>query len=95
VIPGGTGNDFVQLTGFPDAFTDDDWKMFFSGNIIDSDAGEVNGMIFLNGMGLGFDAQVAYENYAGTGEVKKGEKCNCRNTVLGFAAGLQMYCRSS
>jgi len=74
VIPGGTGNDFVQLTGFPDRFTDDDWKMFFSGNIIDSDAGEVNGMIFLNGMGLGFDAQVASENYAGTGEVKKGGK---------------------
>ncbi len=36
------------------------------------DAGRVNGLIFLNGMGLGFDAQVASENYAGPGKVKKG-----------------------
>ena len=38
------------------------------------DAGSVNGMIFLNGMGLGFDAQVAAENYTEPGEVKKGGK---------------------
>jgi YegS/Rv2252/BmrU family lipid kinase len=74
VIPGGTGNDFVQITGFPDRFNNNDWKIFFSGNIIKTDAGKVNGMIFLNGMGLGFDAQVASENYAGSGEVKKGGK---------------------
>jgi len=74
VLPGGTGNDFVQITGFPDRFTDNDWKTFFSKNIIATDAGKVNGMIFLNGMGLGFDAQVASENYAGSGEVKKGGK---------------------
>lgn len=36
------------------------------------DVGVVNDMIFLNGMGLGFDAQVAAENYTETGEVKKG-----------------------
>ena len=38
------------------------------------DAGSVNGMIFLNGMGLGFDAQVAAENYTEPGKVKKGGK---------------------
>jgi len=38
------------------------------------DAGTVNGMVFLNGMGLGFDAQVAAENYTEAGEVKKGGK---------------------
>jgi diacylglycerol kinase (ATP) len=31
-------------------------------------------MIFLNGMGLGFDAQVAAENYTVPGKVKKGGK---------------------
>ena len=36
------------------------------------DAGNVNGIIFLNGMGLGFDAQVAAENYTEPGKVKKG-----------------------
>jgi diacylglycerol kinase family enzyme len=38
------------------------------------DAGSVNGMIFLNGMGLGFDAQVAAENYTEPGKVKRGGK---------------------
>ncbi len=38
------------------------------------DVGTVNGMIFLNGMGLGFDAQVAAENYTEPGKVKKGGK---------------------
>jgi YegS/Rv2252/BmrU family lipid kinase len=74
VIPGGTGNDFIQITGFPDRFRDDDWETFFTGNAVLTDAGKVNEMIFLNGMGLGFDAQVAAENYAGEGEVKRGGK---------------------
>jgi diacylglycerol kinase (ATP) len=72
VIPAGTGNDFIQILGFPDRFKENDWNIFFKKNIIAMDAGTVNGMIFLNGMGLGFDAQVAAENYTETGEVKKG-----------------------
>ena len=36
------------------------------------DVGVVNGKHFLNGMGLGFDAQVAAENYVEPGEVAKG-----------------------
>jgi YegS/Rv2252/BmrU family lipid kinase len=73
-IPAGTGNDFIQILGFPNRFTEDNWNVLFSKNIITMDAGAVNGMIFLNGMGLGFDAQVAAENYIEPGKVKKGGK---------------------
>jgi YegS/Rv2252/BmrU family lipid kinase len=72
IIPAGTGNDFIQILGFPNRFGEKEWETFFSRNIIAMDVGVVNDMIFLNGMGLGFDAQVAAENYTETGEVKKG-----------------------
>jgi diacylglycerol kinase (ATP) len=74
IIPAGTGNDFIQILGFPGRFTDSDWDTFFKCEVIRMDAGSVNGMIFLNGMGLGFDAQVAAENYTEPGKVKKGGK---------------------
>jgi diacylglycerol kinase (ATP) len=74
IIPAGTGNDFIQILGFPNRFTDSDWDTFFKSKVIAMDAGNVNGMIFLNGMGLGFDAQVAAENYTEPGKVKKGGK---------------------
>jgi YegS/Rv2252/BmrU family lipid kinase len=73
-IPAGTGNDFIQILGFSDRFTENDWNILFKKNIIAMDTGTVNGMIFLNGMGLGFDAQVAAENYSEPGIVKKGGK---------------------
>ena len=72
IIPAGTGNDFIQILGFPGRFGDKEWEIFFRKNIIAMDAGVVNEKIFLNGMGLGFDAEVAAENYTETGEVKKG-----------------------
>lgn len=74
LIPGGTGNDFIQILGFPERFEEQHWEMFFKKNVIQMDAGKCNGMIFLNGMGLGFDAQVAAENYTEPGEVKRGGK---------------------
>jgi YegS/Rv2252/BmrU family lipid kinase len=74
IIPAGTGNDFIQILGFPNRFGEDDWEKFFRKEVIAMDAGTVNGMIFLNGMGLGFDAQVAAENYVEPGQVKKGGK---------------------
>jgi YegS/Rv2252/BmrU family lipid kinase len=74
IVPGGTGNDFIQILGFPDRFGDNDWEAFFKSDVIGMDVGNVNGMIFLNGMGLGFDAQVAAENYTEPGKVKKGGK---------------------
>ena len=29
VIPAGTGNDFIQITGFPDRFSESDWETLF------------------------------------------------------------------
>ncbi len=74
IIPAGTGNDFIQILGFPGRFTPKEWDIFFGRNVSTLDAGTVNDMIFLNGMGLGFDAQVASENYTEPGKVKKGGK---------------------
>jgi len=72
LIPAGTGNDFIQILGFPNRFEDSHWKTFFDRNIIPMDVGSCNGKYFLNGMGLGFDAQVAAENYTEPGQVKAG-----------------------
>jgi diacylglycerol kinase (ATP) len=74
IIPAGTGNDFIQILGFPGRFNDGAWDAFFKAATIRMDAGLVNGMIFLNGMGLGFDAQVASENYTPEGIAKEGNK---------------------
>lgn len=72
IIPAGTGNDFDQITGFPARFNEKDWEMFFRKNVIAMDVGIVNDTVFLNGMGLGFDAEVAAQNYTEGGKVKKG-----------------------
>jgi diacylglycerol kinase (ATP) len=74
LIPAGTGNDFIQILGFPNRFEDEHWKVLFEKKTIAMDVGLCNGLPFLNGMGLGFDAQVAAENYIAPGEVKKGGK---------------------
>ncbi|MGC1391048.1 MAG: YegS/Rv2252/BmrU family lipid kinase [Bacteroidales bacterium] len=74
IIPAGTGNDFIQILGFHNRFEDREWDIFFDKNLISMDAGSCNGMVFLNGMGLGFDAQVAAENYTEPGKVKRGSK---------------------
>jgi len=72
LVPAGTGNDFIQILGFPDRFAKDQWDLFFGQQKIAMDVGKVNSKHFLNGMGLGFDAQVAAENYVEPGEVAKG-----------------------
>ena len=72
IIPAGTGNDFIQILGFPHRFGEKEWDSFFAIDTIAMDAGIVNDKVFLNGMGLGFDAQVAAENYSEAGEVKRG-----------------------
>jgi YegS/Rv2252/BmrU family lipid kinase len=74
IIPAGTGNDFIQILGFPDHFEEKDWKNFFKKSITAMDVGLCNGLPFLNGMGLGFDAQVAAENYTEPAKEKKGGK---------------------
>jgi len=74
IVPAGTGNDFIQILGFPNRFDEEHWKVLFEKKISSIDVGLCNGLPFLNGMGLGFDAQVAAENYTEPGEVKKGGK---------------------
>lgn len=74
IIPAGTGNDFIQILGFPNRFGDNEWDIFFKAQTALLDAGSVNGKVFFNGMGLGFDAQVAAENYTEPGKVKRGGK---------------------
>ena len=74
LIAAGTGNDFIQILGFPGRFKDEDWNAFFRGETRRMDVGYCNNRPFLNGMGLGFDAQVAAANYHEGGEVKKGGK---------------------
>ena len=72
IIAAGTGNDFIQILGFEGEFKDKDWKIFFEKKTIKMDIGKCNDNYFLNGMGLGFDAQVAAENYTEDGNVKEG-----------------------
>ncbi len=74
LIAGGTGNDFIQILGFSERFTDKDWDALLRAESIHMDIGTCNGHIFLNGMGLGFDAQVASENYDEEGNVREGWK---------------------
>lgn len=71
-VPAGTGNDFIHILGFPNRFTEKEWDAFFAGRVAEMDVGRCNGVYFLNGMGAGFDAQVAAENYRGGREVKGG-----------------------
>jgi len=62
-VPAGTGNDFIAITGFPERFGDAEWETFFRSPVARMDVGRCNDRHFINGMGLGFDAQVAWENY--------------------------------
>jgi diacylglycerol kinase (ATP) len=75
-VSAGTGNDFIHILGFPDRFEEPQWQALFAGTTAAMDVGRCNGKFFINGMGLGFDAQVAYENYhmEDGGEVRKGSK---------------------
>lgn len=82
LIPAGTGNDFVQILGFPDRFEDKHWDIFFRKETIHMDYGSCNGIPFLNGMGLGFDAEVAAKNYVAPGETKMGGKGKYLRAIL-------------
>ncbi|MBC8180653.1 diacylglycerol kinase family lipid kinase [candidate division KSB1 bacterium] len=75
-VPAGTGNDFIAVLGFPGRFTNHEWEILLETNTIKMDVGKCNDKYFLNGMGLGFDAQVAAENYKSDKkqDVKKGNK---------------------
>ncbi|MFH0842236.1 MAG: diacylglycerol kinase family protein [Bacteroidota bacterium] len=72
IIPAGSGNDYCQIPGFPNRLTEKEWEVIFSRHVISQDTGIVNGTIFLNGLGIGFDAEVAAQNYTEDGKVRKG-----------------------
>lgn len=58
ILPVGTGNDYVKALGVG---TDLDRALgvLLAGKVRAVDAGEVNGVPFNNGLGIGFDAEVA------------------------------------
>lgn len=87
-IPAGTGNDFISVTGFPERFSDDDWQVFLNRQTALLDVGCCNGNYFINGMGLGFDAQVALENFR---DVQKGHKGSPRKYVWHIVKTLLWY----
>ena len=74
IIPAGTGNDFIQILGFPNRFEEHHWDLFFKMKTTKMDAGVCNGVHFFNGMGIGFDAEVASQNYVDDGTVRTGGK---------------------
>ncbi len=76
LISAGTGNDFSPVIGFSEHFSDSDWDVFFQENTVRMDVGQCNDNYFLNGMGFGFDAQVASENYDENGLLKVGGNRN-------------------
>lgn len=71
LIPAGTGNDFAQIPGLKLPFEAEDWEVFFEAHTHTLDVGTCNTNYFFNGMGLGFDAQVASENYDESGKLKE------------------------
>jgi len=75
-VAAGTGNDFIPVLGFPERFAQDDWDALFQAEETGMDVGRCNGKYFINGMGLGFDAKVAMDNYhmENGGEVRRGSK---------------------
>lgn len=74
IIPAGTGNDFIQILGFPGRFKEEHWDNFFNCETQNMDVGQCNNTYFFNGMGLGFDAEVAAQNYDKNGKARTGGK---------------------
>jgi len=60
IIPVGTGNDFLKTLGVPG-----EWKgaceRIVQGQTRTVDVGRINGRVFVNNVGVGFDAQVGIE----------------------------------
>lgn len=61
IIPSGTGNDFVKNIDLGKT-VQDQIETIVSGRVMEIDVGKCNGKLFLNGIGLGFDGQIVYDN---------------------------------
>lgn len=58
ILPAGSGNDYVKALGIGTDLRRA-MEVVAAGDVRVVDAGEVNGVIFNNGLGIGFDAEVA------------------------------------
>jgi diacylglycerol kinase (ATP) len=58
ILPLGSGNDYVKALGMGTKLGQA-LKVLVQGTVRVVDAGEVNGVLFNNGLGIGFDAEVA------------------------------------
>ncbi|TCJ20708.1 diacylglycerol kinase family lipid kinase [Rubrobacter taiwanensis] len=58
VLPAGSGNDYVKALGIGPSL-ERGLRALAAGCVREVDAGEVNGVRFNNGLGIGFDAEVA------------------------------------
>jgi len=94
-ISAGTGNDFVSITGFSQHFRAQDWDALLKGSIARMDLGTCNGKRFINGIGFGFDAEVAAANYGEDGAVKQGGKnkyiWHILKTLVGYTESSARY----
>lgn len=61
IVSAGTGNDFIEMIGFPQKFSDEDIETIFRAPTKRIDVGICNKRYFLNGIGMGMDAQVVYK----------------------------------
>ncbi|MDQ3913340.1 MAG: diacylglycerol kinase family lipid kinase, partial [Actinomycetota bacterium] len=58
VLPAGSGNDYVKALGIGTGL-ERALEVLVEGKVRMVDMGEVNGILFNNGLGIGFDAEVA------------------------------------
>ena len=61
IIPTGTGNDFVKTVNIGKS-VDEQIETIVSAKPKTIDIGECNGRRFINGVGIGFDGQLVYDN---------------------------------
>lgn len=62
VIPLGLGNDFAKAIDIPPGLKDA-CRVIHNGTTREIDVGKVNNRYFINGLGIGFDAWVAWESH--------------------------------
>ena len=71
VIPAGSGNDIAPMLGFTARFNEHDWDILFARNCIHMDVGICNGHYFVNGLGLGIDAEIAVSKFENAARKKE------------------------
>lgn len=70
-VPAGSGNDIIPMLGFAERFNPDDWDTLFARQSIHMDIGVCNGHFFVNGLGLGIDAEIAESKFKNSAQKKE------------------------